>query len=128
MAGNFYRAGTCFSAASVTKQQHLMKYWWEGSSSITIPPSDSDSVGQTNKMGGVAFGADLVLIHWLLFLLATRQIPVLSHVSGSQSFAHCDCTTEKTTSTTGISLKKLSYQILWFENISSNNSVQRCPQ
>ena len=37
---------------SVTRQQHVMGYWWEGSISTAIPPtSTSDDVGQHHKTG-----------------------------------------------------------------------------
>ena len=36
---------------SVAQQQHVTEYWWEGSTSIAIPPtSASDVVGQHNKI------------------------------------------------------------------------------
>ena len=39
---------------SVTQQQHVMEYWWEGSASTAIPPtSASDAVGQHNKIEGI---------------------------------------------------------------------------
>jgi len=41
---------------SVTQQQNVMGYWWEGSTSTTIPPtSTSGTVGQHNKIWGIAF-------------------------------------------------------------------------
>ena len=46
----------CPSAPSVTRQQNLMEYWWEGSASTAMQPtSASDTVGQHNKMGGITF-------------------------------------------------------------------------
>ena len=48
---------------SVTWQQHVMGYWWQPSASTAISPtSDSDSVGQDNKIG-VTFKAALIKIH-----------------------------------------------------------------
>ena len=45
---------------SITQQQHLMEYWWEGSASTAIPPTFiSDFVGQYNKIAGITFGAVL---------------------------------------------------------------------
>ena len=45
---------------SVSWQQNVMEYWWEGSTSIAIPPTPtSDIVGQRNKIGGITFGAAL---------------------------------------------------------------------
>jgi len=42
-------------------QQHVMGYWWEGSTSTVISPtSTSDIVGQNNKMGGITFGAAFI--------------------------------------------------------------------
>ena len=44
----------------VTWQQHIMKYFWEHSTSIAIPPPfASDDVGQHNKIGGLTFRAAL---------------------------------------------------------------------
>ena len=46
----------------VTRQQHVMGYWWEGSTSTAIPPmSASDTVDQRNKTRSITFGA--VLVH-----------------------------------------------------------------
>jgi len=46
---------------SVTRQQNVIEYWWEGSIFSAIPPaSTSDSAGQQNKIGGITFGAALV--------------------------------------------------------------------
>jgi len=48
---------------SVTWQQHVTGYWWQASASTAISPtSDSDSVGQDNKIG-VTFKAALIKIH-----------------------------------------------------------------
>jgi len=45
---------------SVTHQETVMEYWWEGSSYTAIPPkSTSDIVGQCNKIGSITFGASL---------------------------------------------------------------------
>ena len=45
---------------SVTWQQHVMEYRWEGSTSTAIPPiSTSDTVGQC-KIGRIAFEVALV--------------------------------------------------------------------
>jgi len=47
---------------SVTWQQNIMGYWWEGSTSTAIPPTFvSDIVGQHNKIGGITFGAALIV-------------------------------------------------------------------
>ena len=46
---------------SVTQQQHVMGYWWEGSTSTAIPPtSTSDTVGQHDKIGGIHFKTALI--------------------------------------------------------------------
>jgi len=46
---------------SVTQQQSVMKYWWEGSTSTAMPPTfTSDTVGQHHKIGGITFGAAVV--------------------------------------------------------------------
>jgi len=47
---------------SVTGQQHVMGYWWEGSTSTAIAPtSASDIVGQHHQIGGITFTAALLL-------------------------------------------------------------------
>jgi len=46
---------------SVTQQQHVMEYWWEGAASTAIPPtSASDVIGQHHKIGGITLRAALV--------------------------------------------------------------------
>ena len=46
----------------VTWQQHVMGYWWEGSTSTAIAPtSASDIVGQHHQIGGITFTAALLL-------------------------------------------------------------------
>jgi len=46
---------------SVTQQQHVMGFWWEGSASTAIPPTSAFAiVGQHNKTGGITFRAALV--------------------------------------------------------------------
>ena len=46
---------------SVTWQQNVTEYWWEGSVSTVIPPtSASDVVGQHNKIEGITFRAALI--------------------------------------------------------------------
>ena len=46
---------------SVTQQQNVTEYWWEGSaSSAILPASVSTAVGQCNNIGGVTFRAALV--------------------------------------------------------------------
>jgi len=48
--------------SSVTQQQNVMEYWWEGPTPTVMPPtSASDVVGQHNKIGGITFGTVLVL-------------------------------------------------------------------
>lgn len=43
---------------SVTRQQNVVDYWRESSTSTAIPPpSASDIVGQRNTIGGITFGA-----------------------------------------------------------------------
>jgi len=47
---------------SVTQQQLIMEYWWEGSVSTAIlPTSASNIMGQHNKIGGITFGAAFVV-------------------------------------------------------------------
>jgi len=46
---------------SVTGQQNVMGYWWEGSDSTAVPPKSAcNVVGQYNKMRGINFRAALV--------------------------------------------------------------------
>ena len=46
---------------SVTQQQHIMGYWWEGSTSTAILPAlASDVVEQCNEVGVITFRAALV--------------------------------------------------------------------
>ena len=48
---------------SIMQQQHLMEYWWEGSTFTAIPPpSATDIVGQHNKIGGITFREVLVIL------------------------------------------------------------------
>jgi hypothetical protein len=53
--------------SSVARQQNLVEYWQEGSASTAISPaSASDVMGQHNKIGGIDFGATLVLFNlWI---------------------------------------------------------------
>ena len=52
----------CQTAPLLSRQQNLTEYWREGSAFTAIPPtSASDVVGQHNKVGGITFGAVLVL-------------------------------------------------------------------
>jgi len=45
---------------SVTRQQNVMEYWWEGSASTAIPPpSASDVISHQNKIGVITFRASL---------------------------------------------------------------------
>jgi len=45
-----------------------MGYWWEGSTSAAIPPTAaSDVVGQHNEIGGITFGAALILFNQYTF-------------------------------------------------------------
>jgi len=47
---------------SVTQQQNVMEYLWEGSISTAMPPTfASDIMGQHNKIGGIIFRAVLVV-------------------------------------------------------------------
>jgi len=56
---------------SVTWQQNVMEYWWEGSTSTAIQPtSTSDVVCQNNKIGGITFRAFHIFIQSYLCLLA----------------------------------------------------------
>ena len=55
----FYQTAPVLS--SVTQQQNVKGYWWEGSTSTAVPPtSASDAVGQHNQIGGITFGASLI--------------------------------------------------------------------
>jgi len=44
----------------IAQQQNVTEYWWEGSTSIAIPPSATDVMGQHNNIEGIAFGTVLV--------------------------------------------------------------------
>lgn len=51
---------------SVTRQQNVVDYWRESSTSTAIPPlSASDIVGQRNTIGGITFGAANVQSSWI---------------------------------------------------------------
>ena len=55
----FYQTAPVLS--SVTQQQNVKGYWWEGSTSIDISPiSASDVMGKHNKIGGITFRAVLI--------------------------------------------------------------------
>ena len=46
---------------SVTRQQNVAEYWWEGPSSTAIPPTSiSDAAVQNNNIGGITFKTALV--------------------------------------------------------------------
>jgi len=48
--------------SSITWQQNVMEYWWEGSASTAIPPiSASDLVTKHKNIGGITFRAACVL-------------------------------------------------------------------
>ena len=48
---------------SVTWQQRVMEYWWEGSASTAVPVTpNSDIISQHNKTGGIAVGAALMFV------------------------------------------------------------------
>ena len=46
---------------TVTRQQHAMEYWQEGSISNAIPTSTYDFVGQYIKTGSITFEAAFLL-------------------------------------------------------------------
>jgi len=46
---------------SVTQQQHVTEYWWEGSTSAAIWPTSASAImEQHNKMRDITFGAALI--------------------------------------------------------------------
>ena len=46
---------------SVTQQQNVMEYWWEGPASTATPPTSApDIMGQHSKTEGITFGAALI--------------------------------------------------------------------
>ena len=46
---------------SVTQQQNVVGYWWEGSTSTATPPTSTSGVtGQHHKVGGITFGVALI--------------------------------------------------------------------
>ena len=74
---------------SVTHQQHVMAYWWEGSTPTAIlPASTPDVVNQHNKTGGITFGAALVHLWPCSVIKWFRQICIyvkIKHPSESSS-------------------------------------------
>lgn len=68
---------------SVTQQQNVTEYWWEGSTSTAIPATSvSDITDQHNEIGGIAFRASLMyrsiyIISLLLLLLFLSFFSVL---------------------------------------------------
>ena len=47
---------------SVTRQQNVTEYWWEGSTSTVKPPTSAPNVmGRHNNIGGITFRAALIL-------------------------------------------------------------------
>jgi len=58
---------------SVTWQQNVTEYWWEGSASTAILPTCStDIMGQHHKIGGITFR--VVLINYNSGIVLTRGI------------------------------------------------------
>jgi len=54
---------------SITQQQNVMEYWWEGSISIAVSPTSTPKVrGQHHKMKGITFRATLILTEIKIFL------------------------------------------------------------
>jgi len=52
---------------SVARQQNVMEYCWESSTSTAIPStSASDVMGQHNKIGGITFRAAVVIKKYVL--------------------------------------------------------------
>ena len=47
---------------SVTQQQNVMEFWWEGSTSTAIPPTPASDVGQRDKIGDITFNAVFILV------------------------------------------------------------------
>ena len=46
---------------SVTRQQHVMECWWQGSASTAIPPTSTSDIGSKHhKIGGITFGTALI--------------------------------------------------------------------
>ena len=51
---------------SVTQQQNVMEYWWEGSTSTAIAPTFASGViGQYHKTESITFEAGLALFQQL---------------------------------------------------------------
>jgi len=77
---------------SVTGQQNVKEYWWEGSTCTAVPPtSASDVVGRHNKIAGSTFGAALPLDHLLeekvTSLMSLAPVVLLSFTSNVKSFS-----------------------------------------
>ena len=59
----FYQTAPVLS--SVTQQQNVKGYWWEGSTSTAVPPTSATYImGQYNEIGGIIFRAALVQMNW----------------------------------------------------------------
>ena len=59
---------------SVTQQQKVMEYWWEGSTSTVIPPTSvSNIVGQDDNIEGITFGTALLLNFLPQYLKKTQK-------------------------------------------------------
>ena len=64
---------------SFTQQQNVMGCWWEGSAStVLLPTSTSDVMGQHRNIGGITFGTPLLApaasVNWLVL---RRNSPLL---------------------------------------------------
>ena len=64
--------------SSVTWQQNVTGYWWEGSTSTAIPPASvSVAAGQHHKIGDITFREALALYLFILLKIRTKSYPVL---------------------------------------------------
>ena len=60
---------------SVTQEQHVMEYWWEGLISIAIPPTAiSEVIDQHSKLGGIAFGEGFLYFYFYFFSLQANEV------------------------------------------------------
>ena len=53
---------------SVTQQQNVTEYWWEGSTTTATSPTSASDVGQHNKIRGTTFGAAFVKYNFVRYI------------------------------------------------------------
>jgi len=58
---------------SVTQQQHVMGYWWEGSTSAAILSASASNIVHKHKIEAISFGAEIVDFKVLLSTLNIKR-------------------------------------------------------